>query len=369
LLYPTRTGTLRVGVWHWEGIALVDRQSVTQRDRLNYRFDAGPIDIVVKPLPPSPPGFTGGVGTFDVEASISTAVVSQGVPFALAVRVQGEGNPDAVGDPVLPVLAWGEVREPDRRTDFVAVAGSPAPRLDKRFVFPITPLKAGRAEIPAFSFVYFDPRKGAYESKPIGPFAVDVMASGEDATRVIASPEVPIAERRVEILAEDIRPLMNRPESLGPAQRSGGIWWVLLFSAPVLAYVSVRIVLSKKRRLASDVGLARSQRARSSGLRRLRGVAESDEPADALFRAVSAYVADTLNLGEGGLTSSVVQDELDRARVPSDLRDRTVQILRACERARYGSQRLSRDEVTALISAAESCMHSLDAFKGRRRRV
>ncbi len=366
LLYATRPGTLRVGTWHWEGIALVDRQSVTQRDKLHYRFDAGPIDLTVKPLPAGPAGFTGGVGQFEVDASISASVVTQGVPFALSVRVRGNGNPDSVGDPALPDLAWAVSREPERRSEFVVAAGNPVPQMDKRFTYPITPHKAGHAEIPQFPFIYFDPVKAAYESKMIGPFTIDVVASDEDPTHVVASPEVPIAERKVEILAEDIRPLMNRPENLAPEKGGGGPLWVFAFAWPALAYIGVRIVLGRKRRLASDVGWARSQRAHSSGLRRLRDVAKSSEPADALFKAVAAYVADTLNLGEAGLTSGDVQGALGRAGVPPDLVDRTVQILRACERARYGSQRLSRDEVTALISAAESCMHSLDAFKSRR---
>ncbi len=369
VLYPTRPGTLRVGVWHWEGIALVDRQSVTQRDRLNYRFDAGPIDITVTPLPPAPAGFSGGVGVFEADGSLSTSVATQGVPFALSIRVQGNGNPDAVGDPILPELAWATSREPERRAEVKVVPGTTIPVMDKRFVYPITPLKAGHAEIPQISFVYFDPEKGAYESKPIGPFAVEVLPSNEDPTHVVASPEVPKAERKVEILAEDIRPLLNRPAGLAPAKhRGGGALWTLAFAWPALAYAGVRIVLGRRRRLASDVGWARSQRARSSGLRRLRGVAQAAEPAGALFRAVAAYVADTLNLGEAGLTSSDVETALGRAHVPAELTNRTVQILRACERVRYGSQPLSRDEVTALLSAAESCLHSLDAFKSARGR-
>jgi hypothetical protein len=163
LLYPTRSGVLTVGVWHWEGIALVNRQSIVQRDKLYYRFDAGPIDIAVMPLPPAPQGFTGGVGKFDVVAELSPSIVTQGVPLKLRVRAEGFGNPDAIGDPVLPELAWATVREPERELLFTGVAGNPQPRLDKRFTYPLTPLRPGRLEIPEFPFVYFDP-----EAAPFG---------------------------------------------------------------------------------------------------------------------------------------------------------------------------------------------------------
>ncbi len=51
LLTPTRAGTLTIGPWHWEGIALINRTSVDQRDRLNYKIDTEPIDITVLPAP------------------------------------------------------------------------------------------------------------------------------------------------------------------------------------------------------------------------------------------------------------------------------------------------------------------------------
>lgn len=360
LLYPTHPGTLRVGTWHWEGIALIDRQSVTQRDKLHYRFDQGPIDIVVRALPAAPAGFTGAVGSFEVSAEIGATVATQGVPFALTVRVQGAGNPDAVGDPLLPVLPWATAREPERRVELAAVANTLQPRMDKRFVFAVTPLQAGHAEIPPFPFVHFDSDKAAYQTTTLGPFALEVAGTDEGPARLLSSAEVPAAQRKVEILAEDIRPLMERPSALAPAKRLRGPLWFFVFAAPAGAYAGMRIIAGRRRRIAENRGWARSQRARASGLRRLRDVAEAPEPADALFRAMAAFVVDALNLEEGGLTSGDVRVELDRAGLPKDLADRTVQILRACERARYGSQRLSRDEVSALISAAESCMNSLD---------
>jgi len=369
LLYPTRTGTLRVGTWHWEGIALINRQSVTQRDRLSYKFDAGPIDILVKPLPPAPAGFTGAVGVFQVTAEIAGDMVTQGVSVPLKVRVEGFGNPDAVGDPVLPALTWASVREPDRRTEFSIVPDSAQPRVVKEFIFALTPVQPGRGEIPAFPIVHFDPVKGEYQTTMAGPFTLDVVASGEGSARLIASPDVPVASQRVEILAEDIGALMERPVSLEPDRGARRPLWVLAFAAPVLAYAGVRIAVGKKRRAVANAGWTRSQRARSSGLRRLRGVAEAAEPADALYRAVVAYVSDALNLGEAGMTSGDVQAAMERSRVPSGITDRTVQILRACERARYGSQRLSSDEIGALLSGAEACMNALDAYTNGGKRM
>ncbi len=360
LLYPTRSGVLTVGVWHWEGIALVNRQSIVQRDKLYYRFDAGPIDIAVMPLPPAPAGFSGGVGKFDVVAELSPSIVTQGVPLKLRVRVEGFGNPDAIGDPALPELGWATIREPERELLFTGVSGNPQPRLDKRFTFPVTPLRPGRMVIPEFPFVYFDPELARYETRPLGPFTVDVLASEEESTYLLTSPDVPAAERHVEIIAEDIRPVIDRAQSLS-VRRTSAALWLIPFLVPVLGYAVLAFTHTRARRRREDVGWARSQIAHRAGMRRLQDVARSAEPADALYRALVSFIADAFNFDGAGKTSADINSELSAAGVPADLRDRTIHILRACERERYASQRHTNDEIMALLGAAESCMSAIDA--------
>lgn len=368
LLYPTRPGTLTVGQWHWEGIALLNRQSLVMRDKLYYKLDAGPIDIKVKPLPAAPPGFTGGVGQFDVSAALSQQVVKQGVPTALTVKVNGFGNPDAIGDPRLPGLEWANVRDAQRDTEFFDDDDGVQPKVEKTFTFSITPSQAGHKEIPAFSFAYFDPDEGKYQTTTLGPYDVDVLESAEGTSNLVASPDVPVAERQVDILAEDIRPLVERAPNLQASRRGTSLLAVVaVLIVPVVLYIALVAFLAYRRKLQSESGWARSQQARAKGLRRLTGVESAGEPIEALYRAMTAYVADLLNLQDAGLTSADVKRELDYADVPDALSGRTIQILKACERARYGSQRLNRNEVHALLSAAEACMNELDAVVKRGR--
>lgn len=367
LLYPTRTGTLSIGRWHWEGIALINRQSIVMRDKRYYKLDAGPIDIEVKPLPPAPRGFTGAVGQFEVAADVPRRVAKQGVPAALTLTVSGYGNPDAVGDPRLPKLPWADLREPQRDVKLTSDNERIQPHMEKTFTFAITPLEPGQMTVPEFDFVHFDPDQGAYVTDTIGPFELDVLASEEGASPLVASPDVPVAERRVDILAEDIRPLME-PAGRLEARRSSSYMWAALAAVPVVTYVALALLLARRRRFSHDIGWARSQQARAKGLRRLGEVPQSPEPADALFRALAAFVADTLNLESEGLTSADVQRELEMTRLPGDLSEKTVRILKACERARYASQRLSKEEIHALLAAAEDCMNELDAAARRDRR-
>ena len=366
LLYPTRFGDLRVGQWHWEGIALINRTSSIERDKRYFKFDVGPIDIKVKQLPKAPRGFTGAVGKFDVSASLGTESVMQGVPLKFTLTVRGWGNPDAIGAPKLPEMDWASSNDPEATHRFFKRAGGEL-QMAKYFTYSLTPLKYGAATVPSFDFVYFDTESEVYVRKAIGPFQLKVLRSGEIAQHLFIPPDAGIIERNVDILAEDIQPLLGLSRSID-VQRPSHTALLFAIAVPVLIYLGLSLFMVRRRRFATNRGLARAHQARTSGLKRLRGVAESDEPADALYRALIGFVADLFNLEEHGLTSADVTLEFGNRSLDSGLSERTVRILKACERARYASQELSSDEITALLSAAEACMNELKSSKKRAQR-
>lgn len=170
LLYPTRSGDLQIGAWHWEGIALINRRSITERDKRYYKLDVGPIYINVKQLPEPAPGFTGAVGEFDVSASIDTESLAQGDPVKFLVTVQGSGNPEIIGAPALPEMAWASVSDPETTVHFF----EGTEQMAKYFTYTLTPVKGAAATVPSFDFVYFSPEKRGYIRKPIGPFELNV---------------------------------------------------------------------------------------------------------------------------------------------------------------------------------------------------
>ncbi len=367
LLYPTRAGDLRVGQWHWEGIARINRQSLITNDKLYYNLDAGPIDIKVKQLPKSVPGFTGAVGKFDVSASLGTESVMQGVPVKFTLTVRGWGNPDAIGAPELPEMAWASSNDPKATHRFFKRTGDGELQMAKNFTYTLTPLKHGDATVPSFNFVHFNPESEAYVRTPVGPFKLKVLRSGEAAQHLVIPPGAGIIERNVDILAEDIQPLLALGRSIG-VSRPSHMALPSAIAAPVLIYLGLSLFMVRRRRFANNIGLARAHQAKTSGLKRLRGVAEADEPAAALYRALIGFVADLFNLEEYGLTSADVTRELENLSIDPELSERTVRILKACERARYASQELSGDEITALLSAAETCINELKSSKQKARR-
>ena len=72
-LYPTQSGDLKIGAWHWEGVG-----TLGIRGQHEFSLNTAPIPIKVLPLPDRPANFSGAVGSFQVQANVSRTDTVQG---------------------------------------------------------------------------------------------------------------------------------------------------------------------------------------------------------------------------------------------------------------------------------------------------
>jgi len=361
LLYPTRTGELEIGAWHWEGIALVNRQNVTSRQKFYRKLDQGPFSIIVKGLPDAPVGFAGAVGEFQVHSRLDSNMVKAGQPVEFSVIVRGQGNADAIGAPVFPELDWAHVSGSKQNTRFYTDPGEDLPSVAKTFTYTITPLSGTSVEIPAFDYATFSPRSGEYDVATLGPYRMSVQSDDSAPWHLLVSDDATLAHGTVDVLADDIHPMLEA--SRLERRRSHPIATGAAFVTPALAYLGLIFVMGRRRRLADDVGYARDRKAKHKGIRRLEDVFGADEPADELFRTVAGYIGDKFNVHDVGMTSSDVSKLLESHEVDGSLVETFDRILKSCERSRYAAQSLSIDELRALVQASETAIHTFDDWR------
>ncbi|MBI5092354.1 MAG: BatD family protein [Candidatus Hydrogenedentes bacterium] len=359
-LYPTRTGQLNIGSWQFNGEALM-RTSSGRLLRQEYALATDPIAITVKPLPPQPPNFSGAVGTFTFRQSMTapapkTAI--QGVPFKLSLEVQGDGNPDSIGEPKLPPIAGATVSKAD--TVAPPNVDSSTGIVTKEFIYTITPLESGKLTIPPIEFCYFDPATERYATQVVGPFDMDARPSAEQAGAAIVTKEIPVTHGKVNITGKDILPNVDAPPSLRP-YRPSAVVNITAGVVPALAYAGLAFMMARRRRFEHDSAYARSYFAKSNAHKRLLAVAQAAEPAEELCRAVTGFVADKFNVASAGLTSSDLRQLLETKKTGSELTESIVKIVKACERARYAAVKLSDDEIKALTNAADTAMNKLES--------
>ena len=360
-LYPTTAGNLTIGAWHWEGYAEYGFQSQP------LAFDTPPIPITVKPLPERPPDFSGAVGSFGLKAQLAHTQIAQGVPTQLVVTISGQGNPDAINAPQIPAIANVYVSDPEK--DVKSSDTNGVVSVQKTFTYAVTPQQPGAVTFPEITFCYFDPVAGAYKTAKTDPIALTVVASTETTARpVMITPEGTKEKSRIDIIGQDIIPIVANVNRLRPSHASS---LVTLTAAvvPMLAYAALALYMRRRRLFEHDTGYARDYMAKSKGQKRLKNVAASAEPTEELYKALIAFIADKCNVPEAGITSADARQLFEDRSVDAHLVATFDRILRACERARYASGRLSDDEVRALTDAAIPAMDRLDQALKRGRRT
>jgi hypothetical protein len=168
----------------------------------------------------------------------------------------------------------------------------------------------------------------------------------------------------VPVFARDIMPII---QSTSPLHRQGELGWTTsaVLVAPVMAYAGLAVYVRRRKRFSGDARYARAYLALTKARRRLTHVEGSAEPTEALYRAVTGFLADKFDVPEGGLTSADAERLLGSNGVPPDIASGLAIILKKCERARYGGSQLTRDEVDALLHGALANLERLDVHLGK----
>lgn len=339
-LFPTRTGKLQVGAMRLAG-AIVRRGGFFFDTSEPFETSSDPITIDVRPLPDSgrPPGFTGGIGSFDLSANLDRDSSVGGEPVRLTVRIDGVGNIQLIGEPALPRIHGARVLNPETR-DRVSRSGGRV-KGSREFVYPIIPQADGRHVIPAIELGFFDPKQDRYYTRSTP--RLEFVASGAKQAGPLGEEET--GARALSTDIRHIKPTRDAPffdAALLGGWRTAPPWWGWLFYLAGVGLLGLGVVLGRHRRkLEHDRGYARRRRSSRLVKKRLAEAArllKADREREfhaALNAAVLGYVGDRFNIEAIGMTG----DELDRelagrgvsAATIEELRD----ILRSCDTARF----------------------------------
>lgn len=357
-LYPMRSGKLQIDSWAWEGVASAITQLGPQSH--SYQLATPSIAVDVQPLPEPPPDFSGAVGRFRIQAQLKGQTVEQGVPTDLVLRIDGEGNPDAIAAPALPALPWAHISGPATQVQSQDQSGA---SFIKEFSYSLTPLEAGEFTIPPTQLCYFDPAAESYKTDATReikltarPGQAPTLAQAEPAP---AAPAGTAAE-------ENIRSIRVGRTRLRTGTQSNLVSTATVIAPPAL-WCGFLVFMRRLRRLQTDERYARDYYARSKSRKRLNRMANSAEPVQELYRALVDFLADKYGVTAAGMTSSDARQLLESHGTPEDLILNVDRVLRACERDAYAAIKLNPEEIQALAHAAVACMDRLEArLRGRR---
>ncbi len=363
-LFPQEEGTLLIPA------SSLTVQALVRRSRAASPFDdlfgspptetkvlrSRQIEIEVRPLPDPPPGFSGLVGDFEIDARISKAVLEVGESATLKLTVSGSGNVQMISEPSFPELPRFKIYD-DRPVGQVERSGA---RLtgSRTFSMALVPLAPGEEMIPPIELTYFDPDGGGYRQKSTAAIALEVKpAQSQEDLNLTESLAPTTGKVAVRILADDLIPIRTRSQAVEASwveRLSAWLLWTGLLLPP-LVFLGTLLFERRRLRYASDVRLRRRHRARRR-LRRCLGElrkASDDPTADSrqASRCLREYIGDKLGMEGLALTAADIDQELRSHGVDEELVERAHRLLARLEASQFGGLSFEAQEAVREIES------------------
>lgn len=347
-LFPLRAGRLEVGPLEF---GFLGRRYGT-RGGEGLRRSTRPIIIEVTE-PPSdgrPPGYTGDVGAFELEASVEPRRVEAGGSVAVTARVSGTGRlPGAL---LLPEQTGVEWLEPTLRDD-VTVQDSKVGG-ERRFSYVVRLTRPGEVDLGRLKLPLYDPRTRRYRVAEVDLGRVEVEAAESSA---VLEPEASGPR-----LSELVR-FRSQLEPLEPRAYLADSpllwWWIGLGPSAVVGAAGVAAVSGRLRRSLRSREQALSTHA-TRALEEARAAHSRGEPgavASAVERAIYAAVEWATGVKARAVLRAELARELTAAGLPPELAARVEELLEASGQLRLGGSDVARAQ--QVVDPAESLVAQL----------
>ncbi len=296
--------------------------------------ESASVTVEVRPPPAAaPPGFNGAVGSFEISAGVDARTGRMNEAIQLTVRIEGNGNIDALPDPAWPqFVGWRVVETPATAYSEVIegqLFGS------RTYESILVPEKSGELTIPEVMYAHYDPELEMYVEAATEPIVVSVAEA--DTT----TPTLSVGEMEAELIVSGPKRIKGVPQSL--RQSSGtltdSVFFWAAWALPFLVIIAA--AAWRRRRDAWEVSLVDSRRRNAltnaqSTLRR--AVAAGDDRAIAAADAVLSYISDRFGESLVGLTREAIGDRLQYAGVTSELAQQIEDTLAFGEAARFAPE-------------------------------
>ena len=321
-----------------------------------------PVKVMSLPQQGRPEEFSGAVGNFNFDITVSPKVVKVGDPITVKMKVSGEGNIDAVN---LPVFKENE--------DFKMYDPQISQTRDEKVVEQVLiPRRHNVASVPEVEFSYFDVSNGEYKVVTKGPFPISVaeMEEGQELKVVGLSFNDGLLYVEKETLGKDIVFIKELP---GKFYRKGSrLYKNAIFACSVflvfMSWVGLFVWYKITHRIKTDQVFARRLMApkhAKKGLARCRKfLSQKAQNAfyDALFKTIQDYFGNRLHVQPGAVTVATLKNIVQQKGMSVDIIDDIKELFDECEMVRYASVSVEEEKMGESYKKAEKI---IDFFERR----
>ena len=184
LLIPTKTGKLSIDPMRMDivigvpsGRADFFGNAITKNIRREFASTKKIIRPKALPLEGKPANFSGAVGDFNFNVSLSKGVLKANETSKLELKISGKGNLNLFELPTVDTPAELEMYQPERKERVRINANGISGNVTDTYT--VVPLFKGKYKIPSVSFSYFNPQEKKYKTIATEDFFVDVQEGKE----------------------------------------------------------------------------------------------------------------------------------------------------------------------------------------------
>lgn len=341
LLIPTKTGKLTIDPMKMDivigvptGRADFFGNVITKNIRKEFASPKKVISPKSLPLEGKPDNFTGAVGQFDFNVSLSKEVLKANESSQIKVAVSGKGNLKLFELPEVTTPVELEKYQPERnekvRITTDVLRGSVTD------VYTVVPQYKGKYKIPSVGFSYFNPKTKKYESINTDDLYVNVTEGKE-----LVSSGSTVAKKSVVLTGKNFRYIQTQSDFVTSEINDfykSNLFYILLFLPLVLIPIGIIIAKNNEKRNSDVVGL-KLRRAEKLAKKYLseaqKQLGKKEAFYEALERALHNYLKAKLGIEIAEISKENITAILKKKNINEITITQFIDVLKASDFARY----------------------------------
>jgi len=289
------------------------------------------------PVEDRPEDFTGAVGFFDIDSSISRSELDAQESLEYSVTVRGEGNLKLFELPKPQFPNAFEVYEPTRNDKISTRTSGMRGSVSEGYT--LVPQNQGTYPLPTLSFSYFDPNLERYITKTTQDHVVSVINGPAQESSAQNTESKPANTVVVDTDRFRYIKLQSNWRAKNPIPWFGTwAYWRWIIALLILLPLWLSLSALRNRYLGDTVAREVRKRKRLIAQYLSQAKAEQQNPTAfyaALERSLHLFLKAQLKLETSGLSKENISALMAERKATKEAIDRLIRLIERCERARY----------------------------------
>ncbi|WP_299059045.1 BatD family protein [uncultured Polaribacter sp.] len=366
LLVPTKTGKLTIDPMKMEVVIGVPSgradffgNAITRNIKREFASAKKIVSPRSLPLENKPLDFTGAVGNFKFDVSLSKEVLKANETSQIKVAVSGRGNLKLFELPEVTTPVELEKYQPERKESVRVRANGISGAVSD--LYTVVPQYKGKYKIPSVSFSYFNPNEKKYHTITTEDFFVDVLEGKELKPTIDADA---VQKQNVNSTGKNFRYIQTKSnlELLDSYDFYRSNLFYLLLLLPLIA-IPIGIFIAKRNEARDNDVIGnktrKAERLAKKYLSEAKKQLGKKEPFyEALERALHNYLKAKLGIETADISKEKITEILENKNIETTTIHQFIEVLKHSDMARYSQ--ISTTEMEDEFERAKQVIVQLD---------